>query len=65
MDHPHLEYHHSRHPSERAQDKPGAGEIRSRALECYNNVQGEEAARQLLTLIELGKSSQWPEFRAA
>eukprot|EP00972_Heterocapsa_arctica_P084208 12405654-Heterocapsa_arctica.AAC.1 len=62
MDRPDRNHHFQQHPR-RAHDKPGAGEIRTRALECYNNQDVLEAPRQLLTLIEIGKMSQWPDFR--
>eukprot|EP00972_Heterocapsa_arctica_P083897 12362096-Heterocapsa_arctica.AAC.1 len=55
MDYPHGGHQFQPHPHLRAQDKPGEGEIRTRALECYNNEDVQEAARQLLTLIEIGK----------
>eukprot|EP00972_Heterocapsa_arctica_P047978 7077180-Heterocapsa_arctica.AAC.1 len=58
--------HHSQpHPFVQAQDKPGEGEIMTRALECFNNEDVQEAARQLLTLIEIGKRSHWPAFNKA
>ncbi len=54
------------HPQLQAQDKPGEGEIRTRALECFNNEEDcEGAAYQLLILIEIGKRSHWPAFNKA
>eukprot|EP00972_Heterocapsa_arctica_P021354 3144660-Heterocapsa_arctica.AAC.1 len=45
---------------------PGEGEIKMRALECFNTGDaGEGAAFQLLTVIELGKRSHCPLFLEA
>eukprot|EP00972_Heterocapsa_arctica_P078581 11588487-Heterocapsa_arctica.AAC.1 len=66
MDLPPNDQNPQPHPQLQAQDKPGEDEIRTRALECFNNEEDVlGAAYQLLTLIEIGKRSHCPAFNKA